>query len=262
MLLGGFGKSWRRADHRIFYPTYTKHLIGCHWSWVEEDKNPVKSLDNPIDDATKLIEATLNAAKEWMQKRGFEVKKHIFNQQSSTPTPAPNQNNPQNPQLKKPIPRPVNKQNQTTQEAEWREKWHQENVQVWGRIAKNAEDSKVIHWLHSSKQAGNQQFQRGNYHNQPKKAQNQSIPSAFQRAAKPINSVSTRPSIYRTSLTGRLKDTTKSPDPTQIGRLWHRMYPLKNDQYLEFMTIFPKGCTEAESLIKWLSSQAEWKQVW
>lgn len=42
----------------------------------------------------------------------------------------------------------------------------------------------------------------------------------------------------------------------------HRMYPLENDKYLELITIFPQGCTEAESLIKWLANQTEWKQVW
>ena len=82
------------------------------------------------------------------------------------------------------------------------------------------------------------------------------------KTPKPINAFSSRPSIYRTSLTGRLKDKNKSDEPTQIGRLWHRMYPLNNGQYLELITIFPKGCSEAESLIEWLSYQKEWKQVW
>jgi CRISPR-associated protein Cmr6 len=255
MLLGGFGKSWRRADHRIFYPTYTKHIIGCHWKWAD-DNHPIKSLD----EAAKLIKETIQAAKEWMEKRGFEVKQNIATK-SLTTTPPPNQNKPNQPQLNQPIPKPVKKQNQTTQDIEWRESWYQENVQVWGRIAKNSGDSKVIHWLHSSKQGGNQQPQRGGY-NQPKKGQNQSISSAMQRAPRPINEGSSRPSIYRTSLTGRLKDQRKSDDPTQIGRLWHRMYPLKNDQYLELITIFPKGCTEADLLIKWLASQAEWQKVW
>ena len=47
MLLGGFGKSWRRADHRLFFPEYypnffndtgedRKPLIGCHWQWLGE----------------------------------------------------------------------------------------------------------------------------------------------------------------------------------------------------------------------------------
>jgi CRISPR-associated protein Cmr6 len=38
MVLGGFGKSWRRADHRLFFEDYYendryKALIGCHWQW-------------------------------------------------------------------------------------------------------------------------------------------------------------------------------------------------------------------------------------
>ncbi|WP_193198658.1 RAMP superfamily CRISPR-associated protein [Nostoc sp. MG11] len=260
MLLGGFGKSWRRADHRIFYPKYTEHIIGCHWNWVD-DNNPIKSLDNQsLDDATTLIKEILKAAKEWMVKRGYEVIQSITTQPLNNNSTATS-NIPKQPQLNKPIPRPNKKQNQATQVTEWREAWHQENVQVWGIIAKNAVDSKVIHWLHSSKQGGNQQPQKGSYHNPPNKPQNQSKPSAFQRPAKPINPVSTRPNIYRTSLTGRLQDKQKSPDPTQIGRLWHRMYPLKNDQYIELITIFPKGCAEAKSLIEWLAFQAEWKRV-
>lgn len=254
MLLGGFGKSWRRADHRIFYPIYTKHIIGCHWNWIDDNCNPIKSLC----EATTLIEETITAAKKWMEKRGFEVKQTIATKSLTTPSIS----SPSQSQLNKPLPRPIKKQNQTTLETEWREAWHQENVQVWGRIAKNAKDSQVIPWLHSSKQGGTQQPQKGGYHNQPKALPNQSTSSAFKRPEKQTNGVSGRPSIYRTCLTGRLKDTAKSTDPTQIGRLWHRMYPLKNDQYLELITIFPKECREAELLIKWLNSQKEWKKVW
>lgn len=261
MLLGGFGKSWRRADHRIFHPTYTKHIIGCHWNWVD-DNNPILSLDKEsVDEAKTLIEETITAAKEWMQKRDFEMKQPAAKQPSNI-TSKPSQDKPKQTQVKPKLKKPVKKQNQITQEAGWREAWYSENVQVWGRIANKAEDSKAIHWLHSSKNGGNQQPKRGNYHNQPKKAQNQSIPLALQKAPKPTNAISSRPSIYRTSLTGRLKDKNKSDEPTQIGRLWHRMYPLKNDQYLELITIFSQGCTEAEFLIKWLSSQTEWKQIW
>ncbi|MFK0730611.1 MAG: RAMP superfamily protein [Gloeotrichia echinulata GP01] len=268
MLLGGFGKSWRRADHRLFYPKYKKHLIGCHWSWVDDKHNSIRNLDHPIDDANKVIEATIQAAKEWMQKRGFQVKVTIPNQ-SSTPIATPNQENRQNPQLKKPVPRPVKQQNQTTKELEWREKWHHNNVQVWGRIAENAEDSQIIPLLHSAQQSRNQQPQnkhRGNYH-QPNTTQNQSISKALQKAPKPNNQI-LPPSIYRTCLTGCVKDPNKSDDPTRIGRLWHRMYPLIDGKYLELVTIFPTGCPEAESFINWLASfknkqhQHEWKQVW
>jgi CRISPR-associated protein Cmr6 len=39
MIFGGFGKSWRRADHRLFYEEYynnPKPMIGCHWQWLNE----------------------------------------------------------------------------------------------------------------------------------------------------------------------------------------------------------------------------------
>lgn len=41
MLLGGFGKSWRRVDHRLFYQQYlqNKPMIGCHWQFAEPPAN-------------------------------------------------------------------------------------------------------------------------------------------------------------------------------------------------------------------------------
>ena len=251
MLLGGFGKSWRRADHRKFYPTYKKHLIGCHWSWVDDD-NLIRNSDNPddiINDAKKVIEETIKSASEWMQKRGFEVKKTIPNQPlTPTPTTTPkptststqNQNNSQIPQLNRPTRRPVPSGNQTAQQSLWRETWLHNNVQVWGRIARNAEDTKIIPLLHSSK---------------PSRSQNQNINLALQKPTNQ-NNQSSAPYIYRTCLTGCI-------NPTQIGRLWHRMYPLKDGKFLEIVTIFPSGCSEAEAFINWLDSQKkQWKRVW
>lgn len=41
-IMGGFGKSWRRASHEKFHKTYKKFEIGCHWeippmdrSWIQ-----------------------------------------------------------------------------------------------------------------------------------------------------------------------------------------------------------------------------------
>jgi CRISPR-associated protein Cmr6 len=34
LLLGGFGKSWRRADHRLVMPRYRNQMIGCHWEFL------------------------------------------------------------------------------------------------------------------------------------------------------------------------------------------------------------------------------------
>lgn len=270
MLLGGFGKSWRRADHRIFYPTYTKHLIGCHWEWMNDSNNQIGTLD----DAASLIKEVQEAAKKWMEKRGFKVKQIPVTPPSVTVT-APVQDD-SNLKLKRPVPRPaavqddsqpklkrpVPRSSQQIKAAEteiWREAWREDNVQVWGRIANNAKESKVIPWLHSSQQPNNPQNKTKNYNqNQPKKSQNQSLPAALQKANQ-----SSRPSIYRTSVTGRVKDERKSSDPTEIGRLWHRMYPLKDGKYLELITIFHKGCSEAEQLITWLGSpNSKFHKVW
>lgn len=255
MLLGGFGKSWRRADHRIFYPQYKRNLIGCHWCWLEKEKNQI----NGLNDARKLIQETIVAAEEWMRQRGFEVKKSI---PLSTVTSSQDNLKRSQPQLNRPISKPVKRQNQTAQESEWREAWRSDNVQVWGRIAKNKEDSKIISLLHSSQKLEDRQHQNqktGNY-NQPKTTQNQNVNLALQRPTNQ-NNQSSCPSIYRTCVTGRVKDKRKSDDPTEIGRLWHRMYPLNDEQYLELITIFPNGCNEATPFIQWLSFQKEWEQL-
>jgi len=277
MLLGGFGKSWRRADHRIFYPTYTKHLIGCHWEWMNDRHNQVRELK----DVDILINQVQEAAKEWMEKRGFEVK-----QLPATPSPppapapvtAPVQDDPNKPKLKRPLYKPPAVQKSETDQKEvWREAWRKDNVQVWGRTADNSLKSLVIPWLHSS-ESSTQAQPRGNHnHNQIRRPVNQSNSLALQRKPNPSNR-NTRPVIYRTSVTGRVKDEYKSDEPTQIGRLWHRMYPLGNllkdvnnasktkgkpTPCLELLTIFPDGSDEFNNFLKFLQSEpGGFKQLW
>lgn len=271
MLLGGFGKSWRRADHRIFYPTYTKHLIGCHWEWMKDSDNEVRDLK----DVDKLINQVQEAAKQWMNKRGFEVKQLPASQPTPTPAPAPVQNDSRNQNLKRPVPRSVIQQAKPAETEVWREAWRKDNVQVWGRIAENSLKSLVIPWLHSSER---QAQQRGNHHhNQNRKPVNQSNVLALQKPDKPSNQ-NARPVIYRTSVTGRVKDKSKSNEPTQIGRLWHRMYPVGNlikDVHnasktkgkpvpcLELLTIFPDGSDEFNNFLKFLKSEpGGFKRLW
>ena len=38
-VMGGFGKSWRRASHQLFYKTYKKFEIGCHWELPPMDRS-------------------------------------------------------------------------------------------------------------------------------------------------------------------------------------------------------------------------------
>ena len=197
MLLGGYGKSWRRVDHRLFYEEYyegkqKKPLIGCHWQWREKSWDKFNLIVNP-----KQVAGFFNnleaVAKEWMQIEGVKPQPH--------------------------------------QHADWREAWHKDNVQVWGRVARDKQDSKAIAWFHG----------------------------AYRPAIREINQP--EGSIYRTDMTGRIG---------QISRIWHRMYPLArrlknpqpkqpeykfppNPQYIEFLTIFPDRSDICDDFLKFLN---------
>lgn len=202
MLFGGFGKSWRRADHCLFLPDYKKYSIGCHWEWAGK-RSPV--WDNSVrklEDVAPFINAVRETASLWMLQQGI------------TPTPQ--------------------------QTAAWREAWHENNVQVWGRVAKDKEDSIAIRWLHEPY----------NYNYQGKRE----IPLK----------------IKGTSVTGKLN---------QIGRLWHRMYPQvlrkpdpqdpkkalpkPTNRYLELLTLFPDGSIESNQFLEFLESQQKmFEKLW
>jgi CRISPR-associated protein Cmr6 len=206
MVLGGFGKSWRRADHRLFLPDYEDHLIGCHWTWAGK-RSPV--YDNPVRrlaDVARLIDRLQDTAKEWMTYRSI-----------SEAAPA-----------------------------NWREAWHPSQVQVWGRIADTAEESEAIEWLHG-KEYWSEYDQRGR-------------PMPLQ--------------IKKTSITGG--EINRS---LNIGRLWHRMYPVVNKKpdpanpqrevpvstprYIELLTLFPDDTSAFDRFIQYLETeQEEFELLW
>jgi CRISPR-associated protein Cmr6 len=210
VLLGGFGKSWRRADHRLFFPEYyegkdgdRKPLIGCHWQWLGERSLRADVRVRNLESVGSFIDEVRQTATAWMQLRGVNLN--------------PNQRTP------------------------WREAWHPENVQVWGSLASEAEDCEAIRWLH------------GSYR--------EAIYSAR----------ITEGSIYRSSVTGQVG---------QIGRIWHRMYPLvrlvrernQSDakpipkatrQYFELLTFFPDNSPESSDLLNFLQfEQHEFQHLW
>jgi CRISPR-associated protein Cmr6 len=116
MVFGGFGKSWRRADHRLVYPDYYdqgyKPLIGCHWEWLGKRSQVRDVRVRKLDKVGDFIEEVRQAACDWMQ-------------------------------LQKIAPHPQD-------HADWRESWHPSRVQVWGREADGIEDSNVVYWLHGT----------------------------------------------------------------------------------------------------------------
>ncbi len=217
MVLGGFGKAWRRADHRLFLENYQRQIIGCHWQWYGQKSlivhNPVRKLDQ----VTTCIEKLQEAAQNWMQLQGC--------------TPKPDRS------------------------ADWRESWHPDNVQVWGRFAERKEDSQAIRW----------------FHDQPYSYRYQGTQEI------PLH-------IYRTSVTGRVYDRDKDgprndENLTQIGRIWHRMHPvvLKDPDpenprkfiprttpaYLELLTVFPDNTSDFDQFLTFLDSkQTDFQRLW
>ena len=114
VLFGGFGKSWRRVDHRLFFPEYyeqrqPKSLIGCHWQWRNKSWNKFNLIVNPKQ-ISGLIEQVRITGQKWMKLNGY-----------------------------KPNPQRL---------ADWREAWHKRNVQVWARVAEDKEDSQAVRWFH------------------------------------------------------------------------------------------------------------------
>lgn len=208
MVFGGFGKSWRRADHRLFFPEYydgedNKPLIGCHWSWRGERSLRYDVRVRKLDKVGEFIEKeVLQVAMDWMELQGV------------TPTP--------------------------DSCANWREAWHPERVQVLGRLATDAEDCEAVHWLH-----------------QPYR----------QRLGNHIR----EGSIYQSSVTGFVGRET------QIGRLWHRMYPVvrlrknpdnpkqpiiaKSLNYLELLTLFPDDSQEFKDFLHFLEFEQKMFQL-
>jgi len=206
MLLGGFGKSWRRADHRLFFSEYyetesLKPLIGCHWQWGEGSLLPDVRV-RKLEQVGQFIDEVRQVAVDWMKLKGYNFRPNKY--------------------------------------ADWRESWHPETLQVWGRLANEAEDCEAIRWLH------------GPY-----------------REAIPRARIS-EGSIYRSTVTGEVG---------HIGRLWHRMYPFVKlvksnnpkqpiprvtNQYFELLTIFPDNSLESRELLLFLESQRQggFQKLW
>ncbi|MEA5518814.1 hypothetical protein [Limnoraphis robusta] len=120
MLFGGFGKSWRRANHRLFFKEYfktqDKPMIGCHWQFTKDSALLYLPCHNLKKDFTNFLEDLRAKLKSWASKRI-----HV----------------------------------NTEQYAEnWREAWYpyqdqRGGVQIWGRLALSQGDSKAIRWFHN-----------------------------------------------------------------------------------------------------------------
>ncbi len=120
--LGGFGRGWRRPDHRIFLPDYfeqrdhhgrrnCKPMIGCHWEWRNPERLSNLVVVKSSDDLINLVNSSRDLARQWLVARGFSLGE-----------PAP-----------------------------WREVIHPERMMIWTRHATNTSDARAIHWFHRPK---------------------------------------------------------------------------------------------------------------
>lgn len=116
MLLGGFGKAWRRAYHPIFFPDYERQLIGCHWEFTKRSHPLYIPLKEDLSQITEFISMFTSKLREFSWLKSLN--------QGSNSTPG------------------------------IRESWRKDNVQVWGRLADDERDSIAIDWFHQDYKQG------------------------------------------------------------------------------------------------------------
>lgn len=123
MVLGGFGKSWRRADHRLFYRDYyeggaSKSLIGCHWQWNGKSALLRDVRVRKLGQVGAFIDNVRKLATDWLISQEYSCVSGNYAKG-------------------------------------WQEAWHPDRVQVWGRDADDADDSVAIAWFHQPYIQGN-----------------------------------------------------------------------------------------------------------
>lgn len=191
LLLGGFGKSWRRVDHRLFYPQYytdsNKPLIGCHWKLSEKKLHPVYVTINDLQDVGKAIEKIRNQCHRWIMSH---------------------------PNIKL-----------REKPCHWREAWHADKVQVWGRVASDKADSRAVSWFH------------GPYQNQA--------------------------TIKGSELTGRLGAIGRIWHRMYPRVIREADHLVAKPEFVELLTLFPDSSQQTQRFINFLATpQSGFTKLW
>jgi CRISPR-associated protein Cmr6 len=118
MSLAGFGRGWRRPDHRIFLSDYGRTPIGSHWQWSDPAQLPGWIHVQSPSELTQLLQRSQKLASRWLQATA-----------ASSGEPAP-----------------------------WREVIHSQRMRIWTREASDPLDARAIEWFHwEARGVGDQQ---------------------------------------------------------------------------------------------------------
>jgi CRISPR-associated protein Cmr6 len=119
MLFGGFGKSWRRVDHRLVYPNYLKNnrkpMIGCHWKFRKNSQSLYLPINKLTNITTFLDNLHNKSIPEWVTSRGKKLNNSV---------------------------------------SDWGEAWRPEKVEVYARIAEDITDCQAVRWFHGDYEKG------------------------------------------------------------------------------------------------------------
>ena len=196
LLIGGIGKSSRRTDHRIFYPNYldaNKPNIGCHWELLESSNNLAVTVgSDDLANIRHFFRHLRTKAIAWIETQNIIVNPDAYINQ-------------------------------------WREVWHQNKVQVWGRIAKDRNDSKAVYWYHQTNRLKNTSLGGEQVGNGVRK-----ISRSYHRMY---------PRIQKTA----------------SGR-----FIRKQSEYIEILTLFPDQSNGTQSFLNFIAQQGGdgWIRLW
>jgi CRISPR-associated protein Cmr6 len=116
LVLGGFGKGWRRVDHEFFGTSmregkYDKAPIGCHWQWSQSSQLPdLLRVDGP-DGVARLLHTARRIARKRLGVDSGEL-----------------------------------------QIADWQEVIDPKRMLIWTRTADSAQSSLAMNWFHAKRQ--------------------------------------------------------------------------------------------------------------
>jgi CRISPR-associated protein Cmr6 len=116
LVLGGFGKGWRRIDHEFFGASmragrYDKAPIGCHWQWSQPSQMPdLLRVDGP-ERVARLLHTARHIAKRRLGVDSGEL--HI---------------------------------------SDWQEVIDPKRMLIWTRTADDVQSSLAINWFHAKSQ--------------------------------------------------------------------------------------------------------------